>query len=459
VGTWTWLAELALGQWTQRLWIVQEQLLNSEVVMLRGPSLLPWNAVTIIPALFYLDFLPYQHLERYWAGRAVADSVRVWDIVHAIFHLWCLRTIAAVGTSGAPKLSLRQNLSRYTYLQCEDPRDRVLALLSVSADSDSLGIVPDYSQPVSEFFHHVSVAILRRSRDLYFLSLVSRLDNLSEPCCASWALNVPRPAYLRSSGVSWNRSAAHPYSKLHGPLRFESGDSVLVLQGWVLDSIVLSTAPLYEAIDSSTRSEADFWRRLLDAWSALSLDQGVTVQLAASFYHCLGLGQFLASSNGDTHLGNLHHAYILWCLLRWCAWYSFKKAASLDFDVDARMAQWDRTITPLTALLVEPGAEHPRVGDELNSQDYERAFKLAENTHTRCRTFCVTEQRRICSGQNEVKEGDIIAAIQGAGALFVLRPVGSRHQLIGDAYVDGLMHGEAYEGLNPDEVDYDIELI
>jgi hypothetical protein len=51
---WEWLAELAFGNWTTRPWIVQEQLLNSEITVLRGPRLLCWDVVAVIPALFIL---------------------------------------------------------------------------------------------------------------------------------------------------------------------------------------------------------------------------------------------------------------------------------------------------------------------------------------------------------------------------------------------------------------------
>lgn len=56
-------------------------------------------------------------------------------------------------------------------------------------------------------------------------------------------------------------------------------------------------------------------------------------------------------------------------------------------------------------------------------------------------------------------EGDKIAAFQGSDRLWLLRPAGERYRLIGDACVDGLMSGEAYEGMDFNEVDYDIELV
>ncbi len=60
---------------------------------------------------------------------------------------------------------------------------------------------------------------------------------------------------------------------------------------------------------------------------------------------------------------------------------------------------------------------------------------------------------------HEPEKGDLVAVFEGGDRLFILRPVGDRFRLVGEAYVDGLMNGEAYEGLDPDEVDYDIELV
>ncbi|KAF2450640.1 hypothetical protein P171DRAFT_479721 [Karstenula rhodostoma CBS 690.94] len=78
---------------------------------------------------------------------------------------------------------------------------------------------------------------------------------------------------------------------------------------------------------------------------------------------------------------------------------------------------------------------------------------------TKGRIMCITEGKRPCNGINEVLKGDVIAALQEADRLFVLRPVGSRYRLVGDAWVDGLMNGEGYEGLDPEDVDVDIDII
>jgi hypothetical protein len=60
---------------------------------------------------------------------------------------------------------------------------------------------------------------------------------------------------------------------------------------------------------------------------------------------------------------------------------------------------------------------------------------------------------------NAVQGGDIIAAFEGSRVLWTLRPVGDKYRLIGDIWVDGLMQGQSYIGLNPEKVDYEIEII
>lgn len=64
------------------------------------------------------------------------------------------------------------------------------------------------------------------------------------------------------------------------------------------------------------------------------------------------------------------------------------------------------------------------------------------------------------SAINRMEEGDEVMALEGSDVLWVLRPVGNnRYGLVGGIWADGLMFGEAYEGLDPDEVGYDIEIV
>ncbi|KAM7211218.1 Heterokaryon incompatibility protein (HET) domain containing protein [Rhypophila decipiens] len=61
-------------------------------------------------------------------------------------------------------------------------------------------------------------------------------------------------------------------------------------------------------------------------------------------------------------------------------------------------------------------------------------------------TLLATENGKLCLGPSHARKGDFIAIIYGQGAPVVLRPLESgRCSFVGDAYVDGVMDGEAVE--------------
>jgi hypothetical protein len=123
------------------------------------------------------------------------------------------------------------------------------------------------------------------------------------------------------------------------------------------------------------------------------------------------------------------------------------------------LKQWDTQIQELAAQLskaIDLSSFHPNT--PITSQEYKAANELKSRANLHGRSFCTTENGRVCNAMNQPEKGDLVAAFEGSDRLFILRPTGKRYRLVGEAYVDGLMEGEAYEGLDSDEVDYDIEL-
>jgi hypothetical protein len=135
--------------------------------------------------------------------------------------------------------------------------------------------------------------------------------------------------------------------------------------------------------------------------------------------------------------------------------------AELDVsDVVPELKQWDTQIQELAAQLskaIELDSYHP--GRPVTQKERRAYEDIIQRILTNRRSFSVTENGRVCNSMHQAKEGDLVAALEGADRLFILRPAGERYRLIGEAYVDGLMEGEAYEGLDSDDVDYDIELV
>jgi hypothetical protein len=116
------------------------------------------------------------------------------------------------------------------------------------------------------------------------------------------------------------------------------------------------------------------------------------------------------------------------------------------------------TLAPLS-LETDTMATFSRNND-LSKVEYRAAKHLNNYIRFQGRSFCITRQGRVCSCVNKIETKDVIAAFRRADRLYVLRPVkGGRYRVVGDTYVDSLMFGKAYEGIDTDEVDYDIELI
>jgi hypothetical protein len=86
--------------------------------------------------------------------------------------------------------------------------------------------------------------------------------------------------------------------------------------------------------------------------------------------------------------------------------------------------------------------------------------------------MCVTEKgfvgmvppSTLESNENEKRKGDVVFLVRGAEVPFVLRPVGEvegrkRYQLVGEAYIHGVMDGEMAKWNNKGTGEEEIEII
>ncbi|OAG01196.1 uncharacterized protein CC84DRAFT_1229978 [Paraphaeosphaeria sporulosa] len=132
-----------------------------------------------------------------------------------------------------------------------------------------------------------------------------------------------------------------------------------------------------------------------------------------------------------------------------CASWTYQERSPKYTELPARTRQQMEVFLQL-ADLVDP--------DDYMARHYNVRFPGLDLLD-RGRTPSVTKNKRPRNGMIEVLEGDVIVALQGADSLFVLRSAGSKYRLVGDAWVDGLMNSEAYQGLGSDQVDVDIDII
>jgi len=157
---WSWLLELCFGEWSTRLWIVQEQLLNAEIWMSRGRRLVSWADAVVLPLLWYLDLVPGNELLSYWGDSMLHVGPYWWPLAVSAYSMWYRRSPLR---SQETKRSLFENIWDYGGLECQNPRDRIFALLGVSSDATDLAISIEYKKSSAEVFREATAAMLCRN--------------------------------------------------------------------------------------------------------------------------------------------------------------------------------------------------------------------------------------------------------------------------------------------------------
>ena len=466
--SWSWLFRVCFGEWIQRLWIVQEQLLNRNIDMLRGCHILSWDSVVGIIILSHLGLLP-QNLLDTLLEQPIRQMDRDGLLSISVFRLW-LRRKRIVEDRARPQIwSLHDNMIWCSALKCRDPRDRIYALLAISHDAETLGIVPDYSESNTSS----ALAIWLSQR---FFQADDDLNKLTSACCwrlpesaretPSWAMEVARPETLFTFRQTFSKDSfsPHPRNTTNTPVRFflTPVGLAMIVKGRILDSVSFPTAATFVRVRGLNRVYGHLALESLKKF--LSNISRLSWQLDPSVEHAAGLSRTLMAYKSpaqptDIQLTMEDEAYRLLCFYRVHLSIVREKSPLNGQNFDSMVANGVQLVLKLASLI--PGV----IGDEFDPEselraDEEEAIQdFCEHALCYGRSFNLTEAGRFCNAMGDVQQGDSIAAFQGSDRLFVLRPVAGSYQLIGDAYVDGLMDGEAYENIEYETVDHDIELV
>jgi hypothetical protein len=411
--------------------MVQETFLNSHTVMLPGRQILPWMSVAAMAVLFAIHLLPSEVFRRLWGESGYNHSPR--QLVNSL----ALTMEKKLNPLEPPQLeSLLTNIEWYETLVCQDPRDRIYALLSISEDSDQLNIIPSYHEPIGSVYIHTTIKLLRSMKTLQILEYTSTLDNLSDDELPSWSLN---PRSSDESSAEWLGQVP---SKLGDEMiRFEDDNTVLVFLGQIVDRISVVTPPIRypisglfnESTVESFQCDCGFLSNLLNILE----HAGPRAQSAGRPARVIFPNQ---SWDDDTA------AFNLWFHLR---------ATLQEVDIFAGKNSMDRPpIADATDDMISTLT--PMVGGQLGdfySEDVRQANALLGLQRTHGRSLCVTESGKMCNATGKTAVGDVIALMHGASVPFVLRPTGDCFKCEGTAYIQEFM------GVAPGDDSVEIRLI
>ena len=384
---WKALAWFYSRPWFNRLWVVQEVNTNADVEVLCGGHYTSWDIVAL--GASYIERHPKIYL--YWGfptsyyRNAYYMRRRLW------FREVTLPSLLNWGRS----------------FRASDPLDRVYALMgmpSFTKMSEPLRV--DYSITPIELGKKVAIRCIQ---DMQSLRILYYAQHFREgETFPSW---VPR----------WDREEDyHPINDTLKKVRWKaSGDlkpsvsfaeGSLELSGIEFDTI-RSCVPLGDGawLDDESVAVHPVLKFLENHHMDRTYPAGGTSMYAFSVALTTGLGVSLRKAAEDIESLQANFAAYMSCLLRntGCEAYS---TSSLKAQA--------------------------KLGDSFEYASLVR--KKGRN-----RALFSTERGYIGLGPPHCRPGDLVCILFGGEVPFVLRPVGGRYQLVGDAYVHGIMEGEA----------------
>jgi hypothetical protein len=398
---WICFGNLMRRPWFQRLWVVQEAGLARSAVALFGERELDFDVLS--------NTAKYLHV----SGGGHQDTYSVPSL--AKFEYFPVRRENSRIVTWEKNPDFLDMLEVTRWQRASDPRDYVFALLGHPSArvGGNLLIEPNYQKPHMEVFQELAIILLQQSRDLRLFSAVRHRDRslLNNP---SWIPTLHREGYDMRAGVhSENFKGYDAHAGFPRNLQLMESREVLQVHGIVFDTITESTKEFeYERLKKSSQKDR-FMARLLAAAMALSMGYPGSIQETIQHIYMALSGYYRNLEQG------------------------LRDFAAFRLELSAMNPEQTRD-GPGT-LLPEGLATAREAAKEGNADGQNLKWMT---WITRKRVF-VTESGLIGAGPAPLRSGDLCCILFGGRVPFLLRPTESAYRLVGEAYINGVMQGEA----------------
>ncbi|KAL2687588.1 hypothetical protein Neosp_005149 [[Neocosmospora] mangrovei] len=428
--------------WSRRAWIVQEVSIASEVVIIIGESTFRWQPLEQLIARGLWGMLPNPCFfpTEGEGGELIRGRP---DPRYVLFQAGVRRF--SHNDKGELAMDLRGLLRACHVFASSNPKDKIYAFLSMAKDRQQLGITPQYSLTDRQVYIDTAARILKNAHSLHLLSSVFPSKAIDLP---SW---VPDWSYYNSDDGSVvvygspTRDEVQYQADGHqcAQVRFNNDDTELTTQGIIFDQLCLilpvdnrgQLNPTYPGVaESPSTAEETFYALIGNVQTVL---ENECERMNVSAYPGKGgmkeaFWRTLVLNNGDVgskEAGPEYESY---------------------YDAQVKLQE--------ARFLEECGHKVPNMDEEVIVKAIR--FANAMRATSRPRPIGLTWRGYIGSVPMNSREDDEVCILRGGRVPFILRRLGqgSRFSFVGDAYVHGIMRGEAWEKAR-DEDKIDITLV
>ncbi|KAM0800502.1 heterokaryon incompatibility protein-domain-containing protein, partial [Usnea florida] len=394
-----------LRPWWSRVWVMPEVVWASKIIVMCGDQELSWDMLLRA----HLVMKSGDRSQRtHYAGEFF--SVSIWDLfLHHVFMV------------NESPISLEYTLDLVRIRNATDPRDKVFAILNIIPLNEWPG-EPDYSKNVVDVFTDVVKHVIHKTKKLEILrsceripikTIVGRQDHFRKEYQVSWIEDLPSWAPDRSiTRFTVNLLNEHDFEDGLNPGEVEyyhtSGNSN-AQYGLLAENKILTVEGIcYDAIQYATKS----------------MLPSITNMNQPAFFNQL---EFVVN-------------------------HIFKAPQGYKNDITREEAFWRTLIADRTSKGLKASPEYAREFCEWRKSGRQTPMAWAgymTSAQRACygRSLFFTSKGLLGLGPEEARPTDVVAVLLGCSVPMLLRKVESRYQVLGEAYVHGIMEGEAMEEL------------
>jgi hypothetical protein len=377
--------------------------------------------------------------------------------------------------------------------QSTDPKDKFYSILGLLSESDRSAVKPDYSLPAQEVFTGVARTFIERSGSLYLLSLArpvhprvplagkeeSGPDATSVPDRSwhgpSWVVDWSRPdtAFVdpEPQQLDYELNAFRASGSLKTVIQPSSNPHAIVLSGKLIGTIKSCARGFQMDAVAQTASRHSMEQTLLLAChETTAVVQPLHHLSSALESKYVPTGQTIAEAHWRTLVANRWHHPVQGAQSTPPP-EAFSELATqwvrlMEADDPAQRYRWTTVDNDQFnySSLGESEQSGPRVRNYLDKV-MERApslFWKAMQAGVVGRCFCVVGDTYMGLAAPLSRVGDVVVVLYGGNVPYVLRHIRSPSkdeqlwELVGEAYVHGVMEGEVLNRIDLNERSFTI---
>jgi hypothetical protein len=453
------MADLFQRPWWGRTWVLQEISLAQKAGFACGTKRLSrrccaaaLNAFKALAFVFQeMSMLEGAVLTQTTYQRSVAMAsfdwrptlqLAMWDTQrYSPYPLYALLRATCLGATRSPNTVIFS-------LEASDPRDKIYGMLGLAADRDQLkefGVQPDYSKSCQEVYISATSSILRQGH-VSVLSLNSFPK--TQTGLPSWVPDWSRPLEGSLQGTGIDHVTLEPEYKASGSLlpRLPLFNSIGVttsvsVSGFIYDELheTGATWAEFNPLKNPIAHPFVVAKRRLVELVRLSILRGEVYKTLKE--RICGAARTATAEIGYDETG------------KWARIGNKRYDAAAFLLTNQVNDSTDEGLLSSELLALIMSNNPPATCNLVDVAKYCGEIEAK----ARGRKPFVTKKGHLGLGLDHAEPGDVVVVLSGSQVPFVLRKsVSGRYKIVGEAYVDGIMDGEAVVGR---KVVRDLELI